>query len=272
MDRTEVLEALVRVPNQKFTNEQHFGFHSENRSIFTRFSYAALGIQPFEEAYGKAVDDEDAAMEQIRRSADTSRIAAADAEFDESYSGMHTYLQACLKHVDHNIRHAAQNLDVVFAQYGNIGRYPYRQELAMSMNLLQDLDARAADVNTVALTVWMDAHRQAAVRLRQLIDARSDETAAKTTLRVIETRRQTDNVYLRLIARLEAMININGADYVPGFLAAYNTHATEYKNTLAQHLGRIHANKAKAKGNGDKAQNASPDSIADTETEMEASE
>ena len=245
LDKTEILEALVRVPCQRLVNEQHLGFHLENRSIFARFGTTALGIQPFEAAYSKAIDDEDTAMEQIRRSADTARIAAADVDFDESFSGMHTYLQACLKHADLDVRHAAQNLDVVFAKYGNIGRHAYRQELTMSRNLLQDLSEREADVITTGLTVWINAHEQASVKLRQLMDARSDETAGRTTLRVSETRNETDMVYYRTIARLEAMINIHGVNWVPGFVAAYNTHATEYKNTLAQHLGRIHAEKAK---------------------------
>ena len=172
--------------------------------------------------------------------------ADADAVFDESFSGLHTYQQACLKHSNQTLRRAAQNLDVVFAKYGNIGKYPYRQELAMSMNLLQDLRLHEADVATLGLATWMNAHEQAAQKLRLLMDSRSDEIAGKTTLRAIETRRETDIVYQRIIARLEAMININGENYVPGFVAAYNTHATEYKNTLAQHLGRIRAGKAKA--------------------------
>ena len=253
MNKKEFLDVLVRVPTHEFTNEQHFGFHLENRNIFNRFDPAALGIATLTEAYSKAVDDEDKAMEQVRRSADTSRIADADVEFDDTYSGMHTYQQACLKHSNANIKRAAQNLDVVFAKYGNIGKYPYRQELAMSLNLLQDLRTREADVNALGLATWINAHEKAAVKLRQLMDARSDETAAKTTLRAIETRRETDTVYQHIIARLEAMININGVDYVPGFVAAYNTHATEYKNTLAQHLGRIRAGKAKSKNEIDTA-------------------
>jgi hypothetical protein len=42
-----------------------------------------------------------------------------------------------------------------------------------------------------------------------------------------------------ILDRIDAMINLNGHDYVKGFVAEYNTHATEFKNALAQHLGRI---------------------------------
>jgi hypothetical protein len=40
------------------------------------------------------------------------------------------------------VRHAAENLAVVFDKYGNIGRQACRQELGSSVNILQDLRAR----------------------------------------------------------------------------------------------------------------------------------
>lgn len=241
LDKNENLGALVKVTCQRFTNELHFGFHLENRTLFERFVPTELGIDSFMEDYTQAVNDEDTAIEQIRRSADTKRIAAADAVFDESYSGMNLHLQSCLKHYDPLIRRSAENLKVVFAKYGNIGKHQYREELVMSRNLLTDLRERAADVTATGLAEWMNAHEQTAIKLRELIDTRSSEIAGRTTLRVSVTRRNTDSIFHRIISRLEARINLNGLDYVPGFVAAYNTHATEYKNALAQHLGRLHS-------------------------------
>jgi hypothetical protein len=39
--------------------------------------------------------------------------------------------------------------------------------------------------------------------------------------------------------------DLRGKDFAGGFYAEYNAHATEYKNTLAQHLGRIRKEKEK---------------------------
>ncbi|MDR2562384.1 MAG: DUF6261 family protein [Prevotellaceae bacterium] len=245
LDKNEVLNALVKVTCQKLMNEMHLGFHLENQQIFENFSPSTLGIATFFGGYAKAIHDEDVAMEQTRKSADTSRISEADVQFDESYSGMWKYVQACLKHASMEARYAAENLEVIFAKYGNIGKQPYRAELTMSRNLLQDLRERPGDVQTIGLAIWMDAHEEKAVKLRELLDARAAEIAGRPNLRVIETRRETDMIYQRIISRLEAMININGVDYVEGFVAAYNTHATEYKNTLAQHLGRVQAGKVR---------------------------
>jgi hypothetical protein len=217
------------------------GFHRENRTTFTTYNPETLRIGTLSGEYSSAIDNEDTAMEQIRRSADTPRTAAATVEFDESFIGMHTFVQACRRHVSPDIRQSAENLDVVFRKYGNIGKHSYREELTMSHSLLDDLRLRPVDVASIGLVVWMDAHEQAAVRLRELIDERLAETSARTDLRVSETRRQTNLIFHRIVARLEAMINLDGVDFVPGVVAAYNTHATEYRNTLAQHLGRIHA-------------------------------
>ena len=66
-EKTDSLNILVRVRTPRFTNEQHLGFHLENRNIFAGYDAEALGIQVYIEPYGSAVDNEDIAMEQIRR-------------------------------------------------------------------------------------------------------------------------------------------------------------------------------------------------------------
>jgi hypothetical protein len=216
-----------------------FRFMSENKVYYIKYNPQTLEIEEFMVEYDAALGDLDTALERIRKSAETDRIAVLDAEFDTSYTGMEGYVRVCLKHFSPDVRHAAENLVIVFDQYGNIGRQPYRQELASSVNLLQDLRARAADVATVQLQPWMEAHEEAANALAALLDARTGEDALQTDIRVIDARRRMENIYQKTTDRLDAKINLDGKDFVPGFYAEYNAHATEYKNTLAQHLGRI---------------------------------
>jgi len=238
--KTADADKLVRVETSRLKNETHFEFNDENRELFNRYKPAALGIQLYEAPYNEAVNNEDTALELVRKSAETPRIAAADVVFDETFTGMHTFLTSCLKHYNPNMRRAGENLNVVFQKYGNIGKLAYREELAASHNLTQDLRARPTDMGVIGLLPWLEAHEKAAADLLALLGERTGETAQLTALRVIETRRETDRIHQQILKRLEAMININGIDFVPGFVAEYNAHATEYKNTLAQHLGRIH--------------------------------
>jgi hypothetical protein len=240
----ESIEArLVRIRTSYLPNEQHFRFHTENDGLYTKFGVAALGIEPFITPFRAKLSDEDTALERIRKSADTERIALADSEFDRSFSGLYEYTRSCLNHFSQEVRNSAKNLMIVFDHYGNIGKEAYRQELASSFNLLQDLRARNVDVTALALEPWLSAHEQAAAALAALLDERNVETAQQTELRVREVRRELDTVYQQILDRVDAMINLYGKDFVPGFVAEYNAHATEYKNKLAQHLGRVHAGK-----------------------------
>ena len=238
-----VNEKLTRLRTHALANEVHFRFHTENEALYTKYDPAALGIQPFIAPFRAGLSALDTALERIRKSADTARAAEADRDFDLSFSGLHEYARSCLHHFDPAVKRAAENLDVVFAHYGNIGKEAYRQELASSYNLMQDLRARKEEVTLLNLEPWMQAHEQAAAALAAILDERTGETAQQTELRAGQTRRELDAVYQQITDRIEAMINLNGRDFVPGFVAEYNAHALEYKNRLAQHLGRIHAEK-----------------------------
>jgi hypothetical protein len=239
-------EKLVRVRTHALANELHFRFHTENGALYARYGSEPLGISIFTEPFHSRLSELDVALERIRKSADTERAAAADHEFDVSFAGLREYARSCLYHFDPAVRTAAENLDIVFGHYGNIGKEPYRQELASSYNLLQDLRARKDDATALGLEPWMQAHEQAAAALAALLDERTAETAQQTDLRVRQVRRELDAVYQQITDRIDAMINLYGSDFVPGFVAEYNAHATEYKNKLAQHLGRIHAGKRDA--------------------------
>ncbi|MDR1455080.1 MAG: DUF6261 family protein [Tannerella sp.] len=234
---------LVRVRTKSLPNELYFRFHTENNQLYTSYDVESLGICLFIIPFRHRLGELTTALERIRKSADTARIAVADHKFDVSFSGMHEYVRTCLHHFDMTVRRAAENVIVVFEHYGNIGRESYRQELGSSFNLVQDLRARAADVETMNLGPWIEAHEQAAQALAALLDERTGEIAQQTELRVRQVRRELDAVYQQITDRLDAMINLHGRDFVPGFVAEYNAHATEYKNKLAQHLGRIHAGK-----------------------------
>jgi hypothetical protein len=222
------------------TNETHFRFQTDNKRLYNKYNPSVLGISTFMTEFEQALADEDAALERVNKSADTVRIAEADKAFDSSFSGMHEYAKSCLKHYDLNVRNAAENLKVIFERYGNIAILPYRPALAASYNLLQAVRERAADYATTGLEPWANAHEAAANAMSALIDARTSETAHQTDLHVRDTRHGVDASYQQITDRLDAMINISGSAYAGDFVAEYNAHATEYKNALAQHLGRVH--------------------------------
>jgi hypothetical protein len=242
----QTTEKLVRVETKGLPNETFFRFMTENKVYYLKYNTKTLEIVEFMVEYDASLDELDTALERIRKSPETERIAVLDGEFDTSFSGLEGYTRTCLKHYSPAVRYAAANLIIVFDKYGNIGRQPYRQELGSSFNILQDLRARPADVATLQLQPWMDAHEEAATALAALLDLRTDENAQLTDVRVVQARRRMENIYQKVTNRIDAVINLRGKDFAGAFYAEYNAHATEYKNTLAQHLGRIHKETPKA--------------------------
>ena len=238
-----VSKKLVRVRTSHLPNELHFRFQIENDVLYARYGESLLGIGDFIGPFRFKMADLGTALERIRKSPETERIAVADHVFDTSFSGMSEYVHSCLRHFSPTVQRSAENLEVIFRHYGNIAKESYRQELGSSYNLMQDLRDRMADVTALNLEPWMLAHEEAAAALSALLDERTGETAKQTELRVRQVRREVDIIYQQITDRIDAMINLHGRDFVPGFVAEYNAHATEYKNKLAQHLGRIHAKK-----------------------------
>jgi hypothetical protein len=235
----EEREVIVRLRTHRLSNEMFFRFMTENKQYYKKYDPHALGIDPLLPAYETALQRLDIAMEPIRQSPETERISALDAEFDITFAGLKKYQKSCLQHYDPRVRYAAENLEVVFHKYGNIARQPYHQELASAQNLLEDLHQRSGEVDDTNMRPWLDALNEKADNLATLLDVRTGEIAQRPDIRVIEARRDMETCYQKVTNRIEAMININGKDYVPGFFAEYNAHVTEYKNMLAQHLGRI---------------------------------
>ncbi|MDR2424596.1 MAG: DUF6261 family protein [Prevotellaceae bacterium] len=238
---------LVRVETGRFKNETLYQFFCENKLIYVKYDPVALEIEVFMENYNNALEQFNKALERIRKSPETERIAELDKVFDDSFKGMLAFHKANLRHFDPAIRTAAKNLDVVFKKYGNIGANPYRQQLAMSENILIDLRERPSEVTTTKLKPWMDNHAAKAVALKALLDQRTEETAQQTDVRVSDSRKAIEVIHLQILDRIDAVINLRGKDFVAGFFAEYNAHATEYKIALAQHLGKVRKKNDKEK-------------------------
>jgi hypothetical protein len=223
-------------------NETSFQFLKENRACYQKYNPTLLHIDELIPEYDLAMAEFDVALETIRKSAETQRISAADIAFDKAFSALHGYVKVCLNHYDPDVQHAAQNIEPILHHYGNIGRESYRQELASAQNLLDTLNLHLEDIETLNLPPWMEALYEKMQILSDLLGARTEEEAQHTHVSTRDARRKTEKIHLRIIDRIDAMVNLNGKEYVPGFFNEYNARATEYKNNLAQHLGRIHKN------------------------------
>jgi hypothetical protein len=264
---TTLEEILVGVSLSQFPNNLHFPYTSESLALFMKYNPSTLGIKEFFDPFELSFQKLDTAFEYSPKSPETERIARLDEEFDLTFAGMRNYSFSFLKHFNEDDRYAAENLKIIFDKYGNIARQPYRQAIGSSHNLVQELRNRPDDIQKINLTSWIDAHEAAAKKVADLLDKRIEEMSQQTNLRIREVRQEVDFYYHKIVNRINAMINIHGKDYVPGFFEEFNRHATEYNNKYAIHIGRIQAEKEK---NKDK-ENKNEETTTNTTTSTNAS-
>jgi hypothetical protein len=220
-------------------NDAHFQFLTDFITIVNRIGAAQLKIEPQFNTLRALYADEDDALKKIAKSAITADLNAADRYRDEIFSGMIDANKAALKHFNNRVRQSAARLKIVFDTYGNVARKPLDEETSAIYNIVKDLgQAYAPDVETAALGGWVNELRQANETFSALMLERYDESAAKTTLVLKEVRRQIDEVYRRIIERINAAVIIEGEDGYAECVTTLHTVSKRYSDILAQQRGR----------------------------------
>jgi hypothetical protein len=247
---------VKRFKNENLRNEESFQFYTVFIDLFedgspkednpdadgtsgVPFSPSALGIEelfaPFLVLYDKA----DEALELIRKSATTEKIAEADTTRDLVLRGFTEAVHSAVNHFDDAKRDAARRLQVVLGHYGNLAIKSYDEETAAIYNLLQELTgANAADVSLLGLTDWVVQLEADNKAFSALMEARYAENAGKTELRMKNVRKELDRCYRDIIDFIDAKALVNGeATYAP-FVKELNTRVERFAAILAQRKGR----------------------------------
>jgi hypothetical protein len=230
---------IETITTQRLRNNEHFQFHTEFRDLVTGARPEMLNIEDSFETYLVCYANEDVAFQKIVKSATTAEIEAADKSRDQIYRGMADTNKAAVNHFDGEISAAARRLKIVFDTYGNLSAKPLNEETSAIYNLLQELTGNyAADVQKVGLSAWvtqLDVENKA---FDALMKSRVDEQAAKTELKMKQTRNDTDKAYAVIVERINALIVVEGAANYETFVRKLNIVINTYKNLLAQRKGK----------------------------------
>lgn len=230
----------------RFRNSEHFQFHTEVKDLVTDETPAKLKIEALFTDYLAAYLNEDTSFQKISKSATTEQIEQADKARDHTFRGLVDTNKAAINHFDPEIVAAAKRLKVVFDTYGNLAAKTLNEETACIFNLLQDLSGDyAADMQKVGLSSWankLDADNNA---LEDLVKSRNKEHAAKTKLKMLETRDEIDAIYAKIVERINAFVLIEGEEPYGAFVNKLNGFIDKYNNTIAQRRGVAKAKKEK---------------------------
>ena len=220
-------------------NDEHFQFHTEVRDLIAACEAGMLNIETLYETYLACYAGEDEALKKIVKSSITEDIEEADRRRDNTFCGLAESAKAALKHYDPEVVAAAKRLKVVFDTYGNVARKPLNEETSAVYNLLQDLNSACInDVEKLNLSGWVERLQSDNFVFDSLVKARNNEAAAKTQLRVKQTRAATDSAYSAIAGRINALTVVNGEEQYSDFVRKLNLFIEKYNNTIAQRAGR----------------------------------
>ena len=246
---------IKTVRSSYFRNNEHFQFHTEFRDLVEEQSPVVLNILSQYSNYVPCYANEDAVLQKIVKSATTENIDAADKTRDGTFRGMVDTNRGALNHFDSEVRAAAKRLQVVFDTFGNLSAKPLNEETSAIYNLLQEINANyMADAQKVGIVDWvteLDANNKA---LDALVKSRNDENAAKTELKMKETRVETDKWYTTIVERINALIIVEGANAYEVFVRKLNGYIDKYNDIVAQRYGKAAAKKAREEEEKKKAE------------------
>lgn len=237
----------TRISLQHLRNEEHFQFQTEFKDSVTQYGAEELNILEKYNVYVPFYNQEQSVLQLIRKSASTEMIANADMERDNLHRGFADAVKSALNHFNPDKQAAANRIQILLDQYGNVARKPYDVETAALTKMVSEMNGTyKADVTLLALTDWvqeLDARNKA---FDALMKSRYTEGASKTELRMVHVRADVDAAYKDILDRLDALMLLNGADKYEAFVKELNQRVDKYSNTLAMRKGRAAKNKEEA--------------------------
>jgi hypothetical protein len=216
------------------------------------YSPDTLGIAELFTLFLIWYDKADEALELIRKSATTEKLAEADAARDITFRGFSAAVFSAVNHFDAAKRDAARRVQVVLNHYGNLARKSYDAETAALYNILQEFTgANAGDIALLGLNDWVVQLETENKAFSALMETRYNENARKTDLRMREVRNETDRIYRQMIERIEALALINGDEAYAPFVKDLNTRLERFADIIAQRKGRNEKKKEAKDGKGE---------------------
>jgi hypothetical protein len=231
---------IIRFSYEHLRNEAHVEFHTTFSALVTKFSPAALGIEPLYTVYQPLYEQEESALDQILKSALTPVIEDHEKERDQLFRGFSGAVKSYLHHFEEEKREAARKIEVILEHYGNIAAKPYDEETAAIEDLHRELLKQENYPYVVGLGLgeWLGRLVQTSRNFDGLLMARYDEIGKRPDLHMKSIRSEVDKVFRAILDLLESLVRVNGPETNAAFLAELNAVMKRYKDILAQEEGR----------------------------------
>jgi hypothetical protein len=214
----------------RFRNEAHYEFMVVYRNLLLLFTQVLQFVAVLYEEFTRLLQQEERLVDAMRKSEYTQKIADADRRVDNDIAAIREAIASARRHFDPAIAEAAGSLYERMKAFGNIGEKAYEEETAAVNLLLADLQGDyAAKAESIGITPWVTELRAAETAFEQLLLLRNEEQAAKPEKPLKEVRGEIDNVYHRMVDRLNAAAVLDEAGVYTEFINRLNKEI-EYFN------------------------------------------
>jgi len=252
------MSTIINIKLSRMKNEIHVQFHENINSLAEiaaklvdesgETKKIPFGIKSLYKLYNEAFKNELASLSVIVRSEITQKISEQDQIRDEVFRGFSQTVKAYRNHFDAKMRVAANLLWKVFLHYGDISRKSLDAQTAAVNDILREFERKdlSEAIKTLQLSEWKNKLKEENDIFHTLMIERYTETIGGTTLRMKNTRTETDKYYRALITEIEnyALIGINTPEFNK-FIVDINSVVKRFKDILAQEFGRKNAKAAK---------------------------
>jgi len=248
---------IITVNLARMKNETHAQFHENVNSLVeatiataieeptTESTAMLFGMKELYILYNAAFKNELESLSVIIKSELTQKISEQDQVRDEVFRGLSQTVKAYRNHFDPTLRVAANKLWEVFLHYGDIAKKTLDAQTAAVNDILREFDERPElhlALKELQLLEWKDKLEEENKIFHKLMLERYGETVGRTTLRMKNTRVETDKYYRALVAALENYILIgNNTPEFNKFVADLNNIIKRFKDLMAQEFGRKNA-------------------------------
>ena len=228
-------------------NEEHFQFMTDTDGLIDNAGTEALQlVEPYAQ-FEVLLEQEDVALETIRKSSYTTQITDMDRMRDLLYHGFDLFTRAYLCSANNAKKEAAQRIRIIVDSYGDIRLQGYKQESGSVTNFVTDINTRCGDdLDTLGGREWIDALAEANALFINLMDTRHDDHAAQPDIDLRATRKAIDQVYQTIRERIESStVLLPDQPIYVQFATRLNERIDYYRNAIARRKG------AKAETGGD---------------------
>ena len=235
----------------KLRNNEYFQFHTEFKALVEETGAMELKVESlFVSNYVPSYVRVDDTMKKIKKNSFTEQRHKKDVTRDGTFRVNNSIVNLAQSSLDPEVIDAARRLKIVFDTYGNVAKLPLNEETSAIYNLVSDIRSKcAADAALIGLTPWIDKLDAENRDYEALVKSGYEETAAlQTEYNVKQARRLADDDYYKIIRRISAHIEIEGASRYANFVTRLNLQIDKYNNILASRYGRAAAKKEKEEG------------------------